>query len=150
MWSATLPRGQSPVAARLRELRPAASRLNASWNSVRVLHTLRAAALSSRSARRPAALGSLHPLCCDIFRQVAQRTKNFTIFLAVGAQLDAIFLGDDQRDLQDVNGIQPQTLAIERCIGADIARIHFKIERLDNEASNLTLERTRVGCYGLL
>src|ERR1700683_455978 len=150
MVSATPFRRPQPKAVRSRELRPRASRSNASWSSARVLRTLQTAALSSRSARRPAAWRSLHPLRCDILCEVAQRTKNLAILLAIGAQLDAILLGDDQRHLEDVDGIQPQTLAVQRRIGTDIARIYFKIERLDNEACNFALECSRVEGHSLL
>src|ERR1700689_1829436 len=47
----------------------------------------------------------------DVFRECVQTGKNMFVIFIVRTQLKAIGLGNRQRDFQDVDGIQSETLA---------------------------------------
>ena len=56
-----------------------------------------------------------------------------------------IALGDHERDLQDIDGIEAQTFAVERRIGIDGGRTQLEIERLDDQLGKLARERISIG-----
>lgn len=62
------------------------------------------------------------------------------ILFAVRAQLDAVLLRNDQSDLEDVDRIETQTLAVKRRIGRDLGRGDIEVQRLDDEIRNLSLQ----------
>jgi len=57
-----------------------------------------------------------------------QRTKDLLILLAIGPKMNAVLLGDDQRHLQNIDGIQPQSFAVQRGVGIDILRQDLEIQ----------------------
>src|ERR1700738_2216757 len=58
----------------------------------------------------------LSPVRGDVVGELVQRAEDTLVLLAVGAQLNAVLLGHDQRDFQDVDRIQAQTLAVQRLV----------------------------------
>src|SRR5882757_3322316 len=81
----------------------------------------------------------LGPVCCDVVRQVSQGAEDLLVLFAVGAELNAILLGDDQRDLENVYGIQAKTLSIQRRLRIDVGRGHIDVQGGDNQLGNLAL-----------
>ena len=76
----------------------------------------------------------------DMRRQRAQRAENPHVVFVVGTQLKAVALGNLQRQLQRVDGIQPQSGLEQRRLGIDVrGRDAFQIERGDNEFGELAL-----------
>ena len=67
------------------------------------------------------------------------------VFVAVGAQLNAVLLGHDQRHLQNVDGIESQPLAIQGCVRIDVLRRDLQIERLDEQRGEFPLETDSAG-----
>ena len=61
------------------------------------------------------------------------------VLLAVGPQLHAVALGNHQRDLQDVDRIQSESLAIERSIRIDLPWGDVQIEGGDNQVATSAL-----------
>ena len=62
------------------------------------------------------------------------------ILFAIRSKLDAVLLRNDQGDLQDVDRIQTQTLAVKRRFGSDLGRGHIEVQCLDDEVRNLSLQ----------
>ncbi|OIQ69425.1 hypothetical protein GALL_489770 [mine drainage metagenome] len=72
--------------------------------------------------------------------QMAQRTEDALVVGVVGAKLHAEALGDNQSNFEDVDGVQPQTLAIERLVRIDIDRIDFEPERCHDDLRDVANE----------
>jgi hypothetical protein len=53
--------------------------------------------------------------------------------------VNAVLLGDDQRHLQNIDGIQSQALSVQGRIGIDILRLHLKIQSLHEQRSKFPL-----------
>ena len=62
------------------------------------------------------------------------------ILFAVRAKLDAVLLRNDQGDLEDVDRIETQTLAVKRRIGGDLGRGDIEVQCLNDEIRNLSLQ----------
>ena len=62
------------------------------------------------------------------------------ILFAIRSKLDAILLRNDQGDLQDVDRIQTQTLAVKRRLRGDLGRGHIEVQSLHDEIRNLPLQ----------
>ena len=62
------------------------------------------------------------------------------ILFAVRAQLDAVVLRNDQGDLEDVDRIETQTLAVKRGVGSDLGRGDIEVQCLDDQIRNLSLQ----------
>jgi len=69
-----------------------------------------------------------------------QGSEDLLIFLAVGTQLNAVLLGDDQRHLQDVDGVEPQPLAVQGRFGIDVLGQDLKVQGLHEQGGNFPLQ----------
>src|SRR3982074_2079026 len=75
----------------------------------------------------------LSPVRGDVVGELAQRAKDPLVLLAVGAQLNAVLLGYDQRDFQNVDRVQAQTLAVQRLVRLDVGGGDLPVPGLDRE-----------------
>jgi len=76
----------------------------------------------------------------DVSGERAQRAEDAQIVLVVRAQLEAVALGDLQREFQGIDGIQGQARLEQRRLRIDIIRRHaFEIEGGNDEFSELAL-----------
>jgi hypothetical protein len=55
----------------------------------------------------------------DVLRETRQRAEDAHVVFVVGAELEAVALRDDERDLEDVDRVEAQALAVERRLGID-------------------------------
>ena len=62
------------------------------------------------------------------------------ILFAIRAKLDAVLLRNDQGDLEDVDRIETQTLAVKWRIGGDLGRGDIEVQCLNDEIRNLSLQ----------
>src|SRR5688572_31156364 len=56
-------------------------------------------------------IGLLFAMLGDVSGEIAEAGKDRAVFRIVGAQRDAVALRDDQRDLEQIDRIQAETLA---------------------------------------
>ena len=73
-----------------------------------------------------AAAASLGAMRSDVFGQAGEAGEDPDVVFVVGAQLEAEALGNDQRDLEDVDRVEAQAIAVavpvKRGVGADFGR----------------------------
>ena len=82
----------------------------------------------------------------DVSGERAQRAEDALVVLVVGAELEAVALGDLQRQLQGVDGIQAESGLEQRGLRLDVRRRDaFEIERGHDEFGKLALAG-RLGC----
>ena len=55
----------------------------------------------------------------DVLGEARQRREDAHVVLVVGAQLEAVALRDDERDLEDVDRVEAEAFAVERRLGVD-------------------------------
>src|SRR5216684_784409 len=79
------------------------------------------------------------PMLLDMLAQAAQRSEDLAVEIVVGAQLDAVGLGDRQGDLQNVDRIQPHAFSVQRGARVDFRGLHLQIERGDDQLGELEL-----------
>jgi hypothetical protein len=70
-------------------------------------------------------------------RRRAQAGEDPLVRLVVGAQLHAVGLPDRERDLEHVDRVEAEPLAVQRRIRVDRVRGDLKVHRLDDEACDL-------------
>jgi hypothetical protein len=70
---------------------------------------------------------------------VSERAEDVFILFAVRAQLNPVLLGNDQRDLEDVDRVQTQTLPVEGRDWIDLGGGDVEIQSLDNEIRDFSL-----------
>src|ERR1700730_16941668 len=70
----------------------------------------------------------------------AIEAEDTLVLLAVGAQLNAVLLGYHQRDFQDVDRVQAQTLAVQRLVRLDVGGRDLQVQGLHDEAGDLAHE----------
>ena len=63
----------------------------------------------------------------------AQRREDADVVLVVRTQLEAVALGDDQRQFEDVDRIEAEAFAEQRRVGVDVAGGDVEIERADDQ-----------------
>src|ERR1700704_1466178 len=90
----------------------------------------------------------LSPVRGDVVGELAQRAEDTLVLLAVGAQLNAGLLGYDQRDFQDVDRVQAQTLAVQRLVRLDVGGRDLQVQGLDDEAGDFAHECGSAGRGG--
>ena len=61
------------------------------------------------------------------------------VVLVVLLQLEAVALGDDQGDLEDVDRVEAEAFLVERCLGIDLLGGDLQVERLDDQPRDLAL-----------
>src|SRR5688572_7313986 len=81
-------------------------RVTAKWQSSG--KAKKAAAVRKRLARGIAAHSLLLALARDMRAQSAQRGENALVLRVVGAQLEAVLAADRQRDLEQVDRVEPE------------------------------------------
>ncbi len=69
-----------------------------------------------------------------------QRAEYLLILFAVGAELNAILLGDNESDLENVYGIQAEAFAIECRLRIDLLGADIEIQGGDDETGNFALQ----------
>ena len=69
---------------------------------------------SDGSAARIATTAQAWRLRGDVLGEARQRPEDAHVVLVVGAQLEAVALRDDQRDLEDVDRVEAEAFAVER------------------------------------
>src|SRR6202034_1329161 len=90
----------------------------------------------------------LRPVRVDVFGELAQRAEDAPVLLAVGAQRHPVLLGHHQRDLENIDRIEPEPLAVQRGIRVELARRNLEVERRDDQARELVAERSQAGVAG--
>ena len=88
--------------------------------------------------------GLFAPVLRDVGGQRAQREEDLLVVLVVGAQLEAITLRHLQRQLEDVDRVEAQALAVQRRRRVDLRRRQLQVERLHDHAGQFALERRGV------
>ena len=81
----------------------------------------------------------------DVLGEAAERREDPHVVLVVGAQLEAVALRDDERDLEDVDRVEAEAFAVELRGRHDVGRCHLEIERFDQQHGQLVLERRLFG-----
>src|SRR5687768_12361610 len=85
----------------------------------------------------------------NVLRQRAQRREDATILFVVGAELKPIALGDLQRELEGIDGVEAETGAEQRRLRIDVGRRDtFEIDRGDDELSELGFRGRLRGGHG--
>lgn len=69
--------------------------------------------------------------------QAAEGAEYLAVAVVVGAQLDPVSLRDRESDLQDVDRVQPQPLAVQGGGRIDVLGPGVQIERRDDQARQL-------------
>src|SRR5688572_15462793 len=82
------------------------------------------------------------PQLLDVPVEAAQGAEDLLVVAVVRAQLDPVGPGNRQRDLQDVDRVQPEALLVERSLGIDVGRARLEVERGDDQLRQLELLRT--------
>ena len=78
----------------------------------------------------------------DVIRQGTERGKNAPVLFVIGAQLEAIALGDLQREFECVDGIEAEPGAEQGRFRVDVRRSNaFEIHGLNDEFGELALGR---------
>jgi hypothetical protein len=57
----------------------------------------------------------------DVLGEARQRFEDAHVVLVVGAHLEAVALRDDERDLEDVDRVEAEALAVERRLGSIVS-----------------------------
>src|SRR3954464_8920953 len=104
--------GSRPKSLAVSPVRPVSSARSSSARPAPAAQVAVNAVMLSGCTPVPVSLGglpsSLDPVLLDVRREVAQGREDAAIVVVVGAQLEAVTLGDLQRQLQGVDGIQAQ------------------------------------------
>ena len=72
--------------------------------------------------------------------EARQRLEDAHVVLVVGAQLEAIALRDDERDLEDVDRVEAEAFAVERRLGIDRLGSDVEVQRLDQKRGDFALQ----------
>ena len=62
------------------------------------------------------------------------------ILFAIRAKLDAVLLRNDQGDLEDIDRVETQPLAVKWRLGSDLGSGDIEVQGLDDEVRNLSLQ----------
>ena len=54
--------------------------------------------------------------------------KDGMVVILVGAQLQVVMLGDDERNFKNIDRVQTESIAIQRFVGLHIGRRDFEIQ----------------------
>ena len=77
--------------------------------------------------------GFISSVCGDVINQTLQGTEDLLVLFAIGSQFDAVIRGHDERDLQDVDGIQAQTFSVKGLLRINLIARDSQIQCLDDE-----------------
>src|SRR3954466_10303801 len=100
-----------------------------------------ASAGSTRSRRNKRVFMSLRPVLFDVCGEIGQRREDAPVVFVVGAQLEAVSLGDLQRELQGIDGIEAQSGSEQRSGGVDVLGFdRFEIEGGDDHRCDVAFE----------
>src|SRR5262249_7337551 len=88
-------------------------------------------------ARRACASFGAAPL--DMLAEAAERAEDLDIVVVIRAQLKTVSLRHGQRDLQNIDGIEAQAVAVERRVRTDIVSGQIKIEGADDQVRRRAL-----------
>src|SRR5579859_1756700 len=116
-----------PRAAAARAGRPAADGILPRWRDGRGPRTPPRGPARARAASAPRRAGSLRSPLRDVACEAVERAEDAQVFLVVVAQLEAVALRDDQGDLEDVDGVQPEALAVERRFRVDVLGLDLQV-----------------------
>src|SRR5512145_2114257 len=101
----------------------------ARWSSTGLAHAMSMIAVRT--------VASLLAVSADVRGEAAQAGEDPPVRLVVGAQLHAVRLPDRERDLEHVNRVEAEALAVERRLRVDRVRGDLQVHRLDDEACDL-------------
>src|SRR6187455_1777506 len=76
----------------------------------------------------------------DVLGEARQRFEDAYVVLVVGTHLKAVALRDDERDLEDVDRVEAEALAVERRLRVDRFRGDVEVQGLDQERGDLALQ----------
>src|SRR6187551_993190 len=76
----------------------------------------------------------------DVLGEARQRFEDAHVVLVVGAHLEAVSLRDDERDLEDVDRVEAEALAVQRRLGIDRFGGDVEVQGLDQERGDLALQ----------
>jgi demethylmenaquinone methyltransferase / 2-methoxy-6-polyprenyl-1,4-benzoquinol methylase len=76
----------------------------------------------------------------DVIDQARERREDTDVVCIVGAQLEAVSLGNDERDFEDVDRIETEPFAVQRRLRVDRLGRDIQVERINHERSNLPLQ----------
>src|SRR5688572_12086278 len=97
-------------------------------------------ATASTFHARPAARTILRrPVRLEVVAETPQRAEDPRVVLVVRAELDAVCLRDRERDLEHIDGIEPEALAVQRRRRAYFFGLNVQLERRDDESRELEL-----------
>ncbi len=92
------------------------------------------------------AWGSACAMLLDMLRQRAQAGENLPVVRIVRPQLKAVMLGHGQRNLQGIDGIQPQVATKQGRVRLDLlGRDRFQIQTLHNQRGQFVLRCCLLG-----
>src|SRR6185503_10207032 len=83
------------------------------------------------------------PVRLDMLAQTAQRTENPGVVLVVGPQLDAVRLGDCERDLQHVDRIKAEAVAVQGRRRVEFTGLDIQLECRDDDIGQGELLRSQ-------
>src|SRR5690606_4510137 len=110
--------------------------LNSARWSNRGLHTpsARATGLMPRS-------GLLRAVRLDMLGKAGDRSENALVVGIIGAELNAVLLGDGERKLEQINRVQTQAVAVQADLRISLFGRHIHIQRLDHPCCMFRLYR---------
>ena len=86
-------------------------------------------------------------MLCHVGRERAQRGEDLLVIGIARAQLEAVFLGDQQRNFEDIDGIEPESFALQRCVGGQGIELNvFEIQFADHECGELFFQVVHRSC----
>jgi len=83
----------------------------------------------------------------DVACEMSQRAEDVLVLLIVRAQYHAILLGYDQRDLQDIDGVEPESLAIQWRFRIDLLGRVREVQSLYDQTRDFPLENQWIGSF---
>ncbi len=82
----------------------------------------------------------------DVGCEAAQGLEDLLVALVVRAQLEAVLARDLERDLEDVDRIEPQSFTVQRRRRRDLGGCDLEIQRLHQKHGQLVLQSGLFGC----
>lgn len=82
----------------------------------------------------------LGSVCRDVVREMPKGAEDLLVFFAVGTELNAIVLGDNQGDLKNVDRIQTEPVPIERGPRINLGGGQIEVQGGNDEIGNLALQ----------
>jgi hypothetical protein len=70
-----------------------------------------------------------------VLGEARQRPEDAHVVLVVGAELEAVALRDDERDLEDVDRVEAEAFAVEGRLGIDRVGRDLEVERFDQKVA---------------